>query len=66
VEVVVTKKDMTTNLFSPLCFVAVFGQGSKIRDPGWVKIRIRDKYPGSATLPRMLNMFCLVKIRFGF
>ncbi len=22
-----------------------------IRDPGWVKIRIRDKHPGSATLP---------------
>ncbi len=29
-------------------FVAVFGSG--IRDPGWVKIRIRDKHPGSATL----------------
>jgi hypothetical protein len=25
-------------------------QGSEIRDPGWVKIRIRDKHPGSATL----------------
>jgi hypothetical protein len=25
--------------------------GSEIRDPGWVKIRIRDKHPGSATLP---------------
>jgi hypothetical protein len=24
--------------------------GSEIRDPGWVKIRIRDKHPGSATL----------------
>jgi hypothetical protein len=24
--------------------------GSEIRDPGWVKIRIRDKPPGSATL----------------
>jgi len=23
---------------------------SGIRDPGWVKIRIRDKHPGSATL----------------
>jgi hypothetical protein len=39
---------MTTNFFSPLSFVAVFG--SEIRDPGWVKIRIRDKHPGSATL----------------
>ncbi len=34
---------MTTNFFSPLSFDAVFGSG--IRDPGWVKIRIRD--PGS-------------------
>jgi hypothetical protein len=45
---------MTTNFFSPLSFVAVFGfeirdprsgirdPGSVIRDPGWVKIRIRD------------------------
>ncbi len=67
---------MTTNFFSPLCFVAVFGSGirdpgseirdprsgirdpgSEIRDPrsgirytGGVKIRIRDKHPGSATL----------------
>jgi hypothetical protein len=24
--------------------------GSEIRDPGWVKIRIREVYPGSATL----------------
>jgi hypothetical protein len=39
---------MTSNFFSPLSFVAVFGSG--IRDPGWVKIRIRDKHPGSATL----------------
>jgi hypothetical protein len=38
---------MTNNFFSPLSFVAVFGYGirdpgSEIRDPGWVKIRIRD------------------------
>jgi hypothetical protein len=37
---------MRTNFFSPLSFVAVFGSG--IRDPGWVKIRIR--HLGSATL----------------
>jgi hypothetical protein len=24
--------------------------GSDIRDPEWIKIRIRDKHPGSATL----------------
>ncbi len=38
---------MTTNFFSPLSFVAVFGSGiqdlgSGIWDPGWIKIRIRD------------------------
>jgi hypothetical protein len=37
-------------IFSPLSFVAVFG--FEIRDPGWVKIRIRDKHPGSATLQK--------------
>ncbi len=31
-----------------MSFIAVFGSG--IRDPGWVKIRIRDKHPVSATL----------------
>jgi len=43
------KKWNDKKLVSPLSFVAVFGSG--IRDPGWVKIRIRDKHPGSATLP---------------
>jgi hypothetical protein len=43
---------MTTIFFSPLSFVAVFGRDprSGIPDPGWVKKRIRDKHPGSATL----------------
>jgi hypothetical protein len=27
-----------------------------IRDPGWVKIRIRDKHPGSATLTKMTRI----------
>ena len=47
---------MTTNFFSPLSFVAVFG--SEIRDPGSGMGKnqdpgseIRDKHPGSATLP---------------
>jgi hypothetical protein len=31
--------------FSPLSSIAVFG--SRIRDPGWVKIRIWYKHPGS-------------------
>jgi hypothetical protein len=55
VKFVATKKSLTTNFFSLLSFAAVFGSGirdpgSEIRDPGWVKIRIRDKNPGSATL----------------
>ncbi len=50
VEFVATKKGLTINIFSPLSLVNVFGSGirdprSEIRDPGWVKIRIRD--PGS-------------------
>jgi hypothetical protein len=43
---VVTKKDMKK--MSPLSSAAVFR--SKIRDPVWLKFRIRDKHPGSATL----------------
>jgi hypothetical protein len=43
------KKWNDKKLVSSLSFVAVFGSG--IRDPGWVKIRIREKHPGSATLP---------------
>jgi hypothetical protein len=38
---------MTKN-YSP-SFGAVVG--SEIRDKGWIKIRIRDKHHGSATLP---------------
>jgi hypothetical protein len=54
---------MTTNFFSHLSFVAVFGSGirdpgSEIRDPGSGMGKnqdpgsgIWDKHPGSATLP---------------
>jgi hypothetical protein len=37
---VATKKDMTTNFFSPLSFVAVFGSGmDKNQDPAsWINI----------------------------
>jgi hypothetical protein len=34
-------------IFTPLIYCYFW-----IRDPGWVKIRIRDKYPGSATLQK--------------
>jgi hypothetical protein len=51
VKFVATKKGMTKKMFSPSLFAAVFGSGmGKNQDPGWVKIRIRDKHPGSATL----------------
>jgi hypothetical protein len=36
-----------------------FGAGKEniwIRDPGWIKIRIRDKHPESATLPVRLKL----------
>jgi hypothetical protein len=33
--------------------MSVADPGTKIRDPGWVKIRIGDKHPGSVTLIKM-------------
>jgi hypothetical protein len=49
VKCVATKKGLTTNFFSPLSFVAVFG--SEIRDPGFGMGKNQDpgyKHPGSA------------------
>jgi hypothetical protein len=47
---VATKKVKTLIYFPPppLSFVAIVKSG--IRDPGWIKVGIRDKHPGSATL----------------
>jgi hypothetical protein len=43
VKFAATKKGIKTNFFHPsLLFLFL--------DPGWVKIRIQDKHPGSATL----------------
>jgi hypothetical protein len=40
---VATKKCFTKDCFSPLSkFYLSLDPGSEIRDPGWVKIRIRD------------------------
>ncbi len=39
-------KKMDKKCFPPL-LVLLMDPGS--RDPGWIKIRIRDKHPGSAT-----------------
>ena len=60
-----SKKGMTTNFFSPMSFIAVFGSG--IRDPGWDPgsgmsknqdpgSGTRDKHPGSATV--LKTLFC--------
>jgi hypothetical protein len=52
---VATKKGMTIHFFSSLSFLLLFlDPGSEIRNLGWVKIRIRDKHPGSATLAATL------------
>ncbi len=37
---------MATNFFHPSLLLLFWDPGSEIRDPGWVKIRIRDKHPG--------------------
>jgi hypothetical protein len=50
VKFVATKKGLTTNFFLPSLLLLFLDPGSGIRDPGWIKIRIRDKHPGSATL----------------
>ncbi len=47
---VATKKGMTTNFFHPSLLLLFLDPGPEIRDPGWVKIRIWDKNPESATL----------------
>ncbi len=44
------KKGITTNFFlHPSLLLLILEQGSGIRDPGWVKIRIRDKHHGHCT-----------------
>jgi hypothetical protein len=45
---VVNKEKVGQKNFSPSSFVAVVG--SEIRYPGWIKIGIQDKHPGSVTL----------------
>ncbi len=36
--------------FDPSLLLLSLYTGSDVRDPGWTKIRFRDKHPGSATL----------------
>jgi hypothetical protein len=66
VKFVATKKGtgMTTKFFHPSLVLLVLDPGSEIRDPGWVKIRIRDKHPGSATLQKIVTK--LSKIWFWY
>jgi len=48
---------MKTNFFHSSLLLLFLDPGSETQDPGWVKIRIRDKHPGSATLvPGMLYL----------
>jgi hypothetical protein len=58
VKFVATKKGFRTNFFHPSLLLLFLDPGSEIRDPEWVKIRIRDKHPGSATLIFMV-VYCM-------
>ncbi len=49
------KKGMTTN-FHPSLLLLFLDPGSEIRDPGWVKIRIRNKHPGSVTVQKPVEV----------
>jgi hypothetical protein len=42
VKFVAAKKGMATNFFHPSLLFLFLDPGSEIRDPGWLKIRIRD------------------------
>ncbi len=48
------QKKCDKKFFAPLCCSCFW-----IRDPGWVKIRIRDKHPGSATLRHIIGILSL-------
>jgi hypothetical protein len=56
VRFVATKNSMTTNFFQPSLLLVFLDPGSEILNPGWVKVRIRDKNPGSATLLPVLEI----------
>jgi hypothetical protein len=47
---VVTKNGSITHFFHLSLLLLFLDKGFDIRDPGWIKIRIRDKHPTSATL----------------
>jgi hypothetical protein len=54
---------MTTHFFHPSLLLLFLVPGSEIWDPGWVKIRIRDKHPGSANIGKKCQIFAAKKIR---
>ncbi len=47
---------MNTIFYHPCLSLLFLEPGSEIRDPGWLKIRIRYKHPGSATLLCTLSL----------
>jgi hypothetical protein len=52
------KKGLTNIFFHPSLLLLFLDPGSgmgKNQDPGWVKIRIRDKHPGFATLDELFT-----------
>ncbi len=51
-------KKSKDNYFSPLLLLLLLYPGSLIQDTGWIKIRIRDKHPGSPTLALFKVYFC--------
>jgi hypothetical protein len=57
------KKVRQKNFILPSSFVIVLV--SEIRDLGWVKIRIRNKHPGSATLLEAVVDLCVSGWRGG-
>ncbi len=61
---VATENGRTKTSPPPLSFSAVVGSG--IRDPGWIKIRIQDKHPGSATLLLTKEIFFIYGIQQCF
>jgi hypothetical protein len=59
----VAKKMVWHFFFHPYLLLLFLDPGSEIRDPGWVKIRIRDKHPGSATLPLYLILLIFIYLK---
>ncbi len=53
---------MTTHFFTPLFCCCFWIRDPRSEEPGWVKIRIRDKHPGSATLLVHIESFFSLRL----